>query len=405
MAKSRSRSRSKGRSHSREPVDEEIDLDKLHDLRRDPQVRKVLDLMYEEDCAERRDRQSGRNRRYHTVRVPPEEKRGKHRKRVSKGVKTGPPYQLKVVPVGKSTNKLRYQKGGTKLKSPSDVTLYTPALRKDKTVASSPTLNHLALLPEETRGRASVQSHESLIDQLSGLVDKFRLDRDQGRNDGEGSPQRSRRGRSRSVSRPGPSSDVDGELPPRTVCHENNTVLSDATRAEPNDLQRKSVRPEVEEGRRAADQLILEAEKFKASVQPPKGNDQQFTQDDDEFFHLSCHIDANLKKRIENGEFVELDRLLPKNRTQLMKEEQPLQQFVNKDGSTYWAPPDRDSKITNVRRWEQAFRVYAAVYTTANPSRTAEIWQYIYVDWALVNRTSVGKPNHFTFLIVKSQQR
>ena len=47
---------------------------------------------------------------------------------------------------------------------------------------------------------------------------------------------------------------------------------------------------------------------------------------------------------------------------------------------TFLAPAqDRDQKITNIRRWEQAFRVYAAIYCGANPSRAAEIWQYIYV--------------------------
>ena len=34
---------------------------------------------------------------------------------------------------------------------------------------------------------------------------------------------------------------------------------------------------------------------------------------DDDFFHLTCHIDQSLKKKIENGEFVDLDKLLPKD--------------------------------------------------------------------------------------------
>ena len=31
-----------------------------------------------------------------------------------------------------------------------------------------------------------------------------------------------------------------------------------------------------------------------------------------------------------------------------------------------------------MRKWEQAFRVYAAIYTKANPHRASEIWQYVY---------------------------
>ena len=31
---------------------------------------------------------------------------------------------------------------------------------------------------------------------------------------------------------------------------------------------------------------------------------------DDDFFHLTCHIDANLKTKIEKGQYVDLDKLL-----------------------------------------------------------------------------------------------
>ena len=31
------------------------------------------------------------------------------------------------------------------------------------------------------------------------------------------------------------------------------------------------------------------------------------------------------------------------------------------------------------RRWEQAFRVYAAVFSEINPSHSAEIWQYVHI--------------------------
>ena len=35
---------------------------------------------------------------------------------------------------------------------------------------------------------------------------------------------------------------------------------------------------------------------------------------DDEFFHLTCHVDANLRLRIQRGQFVELDKLLVKDK-------------------------------------------------------------------------------------------
>lgn len=54
-------------------------------------------------------------------------------------------------------------------------------------------------------------------------------------------------------------------------------------------------------------------------------------------------------------------------------------EWVHRDGGTFLVPAQRDSKITNFRRWEQAFRAYATIYCGANPHRSKEIWQYITV--------------------------
>ena len=35
-------------------------------------------------------------------------------------------------------------------------------------------------------------------------------------------------------------------------------------------------------------------------------------------------------------------------------------------------------QITGLWKWEQAFRVYAAIYTESNPERSGEIWQYMH---------------------------
>ena len=100
--------------------------------------------------------------------------------------------------------------------------------------------------------------------------------------------------------------------------------------------------------------------------------------DDDEFFHITYHVDPILRVKIERGEFVELEKLLSRDKFRYKNEDCRLE-FYNKDGHTYLAPVNRETKITNIRRWEQAFRVYAAIYSKANPARAAEIWQYVYV--------------------------
>ena len=45
----------------------------------------------------------------------------------------------------------------------------------------------------------------------------------------------------------------------------------------------------------------------------------------------------------------------------------------------FLAPATKQNKITGVRKWEQAFRVYATIYCAANQRRSKEIWQYISV--------------------------
>ena len=122
----------------------------------------------------------------------------------------------------------------------------------------------------------------------------------------------------------------------------------------------------------------MNAEQFKASLVKPTGRENNplttenlfrgLTEylkkmanfEDDEFFHITCHVDPSLKVKIEQGEYVDLERLLPKDCLYRGSDDQTLT-LVNRDGNTYFVPSDNSSKFTNVRHWEQAFRVYAAV--------------------------------------------
>ena len=99
---------------------------------------------------------------------------------------------------------------------------------------------------------------------------------------------------------------------------------------------------------------------------------------DDDFFHLTCHIEPSLIHKIEKGEFVELEKLLPKDRIGGKTDEGRLE-WVHRDGGTFLVPAHKDNKISGFRRWEQAFRAYATSYCGANPHRFKEIWQYISV--------------------------
>ena len=133
-----------------------------------------------------------------------------------------------------------------------------------------------------------------------------------------------------------------------------------------------------------AGQGIIQAEQYKVNLNQPTGNNVimdtavETIDNDDDFFHVSCHIEAPLKEKIERGEFVDLERLLPRERANFRNSEDKKLELVSRDGQAFFAPA-QDKKIYGLRRWEQAFRIYAAIYSKAQPHRASEIWQYLHV--------------------------
>ena len=135
------------------------------------------------------------------------------------------------------------------------------------------------------------------------------------------------------------------------------------------------------------DKVITDAEQFRATLLPPKGNDVNLSNRviagqsldmDDEFFHVMCHVEVTLKEKIERGEFVDLERLLLREGARI-EDERPIR-LVERNGETFVAPSAKQAnKITGLRKWDQAFCIYAAIFSKAQPSRAAEIWQYVHV--------------------------
>ena len=147
------------------------------------------------------------------------------------------------------------------------------------------------------------------------------------------------------------------------------------TLADQRDHQSNRDMEERDQARAKADEAIVNAEHFKASIKKPTGNELS----DDKFFHLTCHIDGQTISKIEHGEFVDLERLLPPDRFNKNPVDEGHLEFRHVDGATYLAPAaaSHEKRITHIRKWEQAFRVYASIYCRVNPMRTSEIWQYI----------------------------
>ena len=228
-----------------------------------------------------------------------------------------------------------------KLKSPSDSDLYQPAVRRQllKTGVNSPPV-----------GLSKNSDGDSRVEEILKYLKRARLDVSEN-SDLE-------------TMRQGPR----GE--------ENNADAEDGH--EDNGRQQ----PEIEQARLQAEKAILEAEKYKAAL-TPKGRSKTLDQDD-EFFHITCHVESALREKCEKGEFVELEKLLPKlkltGRNRVESKYDQKFELVTKEGQAFVVPSsDKDAKVTNIRKWEQAFRIYAALYSQVNPDRAAEIWQYVHV--------------------------
>ena len=98
---------------------------------------------------------------------------------------------------------------------------------------------------------------------------------------------------------------------------------------------------------------------------------------DDDFFHHSSHTDGALIAKIESGKFVELEKLLPKEK--IIHSDGTLQ-MIYRDGAQFLQPvSEKDTRpINSLRRWEQAFEIYATIYTMKKPERAAELFKYMF---------------------------
>ena len=234
------------------------------------------------------------------------------------------------------TLEIKINKEGNLIRSPSDTAIYAPAVAKKNPMKRG------------TVDNSSV-TDEFILDyikkvRLSEIVDKEPVAR------GSGTVK-----------------DKDGKY---VLRDELNEEVSDA---DPENFD------QVQQARMDAPKNIIEAERYKANLAPTGTHDLSsiMRDPDDDFFHTICHVEQSLRDRIKRGEFVELEKLLKRGKLSKSNDEQRLE-IRNKDGVAYFTPStDRDTRINGIGRWDQAFRVYATIYSRANPTRAAEIRQYV----------------------------
>ena len=247
------------------------------------------------------------------------------------------------------------------VKSPSDTTLYAPALNKN---VNRNTQTNIPNVPLE--GARHVFNEQDIAKFIEGI----RTQSDQA----NGQPQPSTSGMAADA--------VVGSGDSRPVAVASQVI------------------DPFKDAKDKAAQMIVEAEQFKASVNAPQGTfigdrernripsqciennvnfDNGDVKEDDEFFHISCHVDAPTYAKIERGEFVDLEKLLPRARGSTNSAESKTE-LVFREGKPVIVPHvDKTRIINSFKKWETAFRVYAAIYSQANPGRSAEIWQYVFV--------------------------
>ena len=279
------------------------------------------------------------------------------------------------IPVTPKRNVVPTKPNGNLVKSPSDTTLYKPAMRL-------------------SNGRES-----AVVSQISNFIAGIRMQQehnDQGRgkevNTVSANP----------VAMPG-GSGADFSETQRRV--QQSIVDAEKFRAQVNELpgNEKGLSVSIEQVPQLleahltlardnqnpcnddeAQQLMLQNRPFQqfsplqANVLQTVANTTPPGKSDEDFFQLMCHVEPGLRMKIENGEFVDLEKLLPKDKRSTYKPEEDRLEWVFRDGGTYLAPAgNRENRINGIRKWDQAFRVYAIIYCGAHPERAKEIWQYV----------------------------
>ena len=178
------------------------------------------------------------------------------------------------------------------IKSPSDSTLYTPALKRAPIVP--------------------IDNQDNVINKISQFVENIRMDSEKNEH------KHRRQSREDSQERGESSS---SQCSYKTRNDEDNAEY-DARKIE---KQQRRMQPNEEEARNLADKLVLDSEQFKASLVAPQGMlpitiDKNIEllrklDNNDDFFHVSCHIESNMREKIERGDFVDLEALLPKEKS------------------------------------------------------------------------------------------
>ena len=126
-----------------------------------------------------------------------------------------------------------------------------------------------------------------------------------------------------------------------------------------------------------AGKIVEEAERGKAKMFEVPGK-INISQIDEDYQMINAHVEDGLKRKILALEYIDLAKLLVKNKRYSREDEGQRLEIINKNGQSFLSPvSDRDSlSINSYGRWEQAFRIFSNIITTQFPSKASELLQY-----------------------------
>ena len=264
-------------------------------------------------------------------------------------------------PLNRFTNTPR---GVSVIKSPSDTTIYAPAVARADNEEVAGVVQQIQKEQSEVNSRTRNNNFEN---QLTQFLSSIRIGTQQ---------QQAIAGTS--------GLDAQGKEPKGVSRHLD---FDEQQRDLPEE-------PTMEEVQRKARNRVLEAEKYKAALENPRGMEFNFTQtnqnkigglefpdapllDDDKFLEVTSHVDTATEERAQASKFLEFEKLLAKqNKAMFQNPNDSKGQVIN--GVFIGPAEEKGVKISNVHIWERAFRIYMALYTKAHPTKAPEMVQYMH---------------------------
>ena len=100
---------------------------------------------------------------------------------------------------------------------------------------------------------------------------------------------------------------------------------------------------------------------------------------DKNYMVVGAHIDKVLKQKILANEYVDFAKLMSKDKILHSDNNETKMELDTKGGSTFFVPASDNVHIANFAKWEQAFRIFANIYTKVYPWKSSELIQYNHV--------------------------